>query len=160
MRPFCNVQGGARSLQSWGHLDKILLPGPGGGGNGQAYGITGRGPMPLSAHDLQTYARPQSSLPLNLMSPLNGVNLGAKNGIAVGRPGQHEQQQQAVGTHMSPSISADMLHANRSRCGPVYVCVHMCVCVCVCAHVCAVCVRARVCARVFEPLHTACRLEC
>jgi len=148
MRPFCNVQGGARNLQSWGHLDKILLPGPGGGGNGQAYGMTGRGPMPLSAHDLQTYARPQGSLPLHLMPPLNGVNMGAKNGIAVGRPGQHEQQQQAVGTHMSlPSTSADMLHTNRSRCGPLCVCANACECACV-----------RACA--FEPLHTACSLEC
>jgi hypothetical protein len=104
--------------------------------------------MPLSAHDLQTYARPQGSLPLNLMPPLNGVNMGAKNGIAVGRPGQHEQQQQAVGTHMSlPSTSADMLHTNRSRCGPLCVCANACECACV-----------RACA--FEPLHTACSLEC
>eukprot|EP00802_Teleaulax_amphioxeia_P003074 Tamp_03077.p1 GENE.Tamp_03077~~Tamp_03077.p1 ORF type:complete len:830 (+),score=206.90 Tamp_03077:924-3413(+) len=105
----------SRGMQPWGQLDKILLAaGPGGGGNGQAYGMPGRASMPLSAHELQSYSRPQGSLPLNLMPPLNGV-MGAKNGVGVGKQGQHEQLQQSGGAHMSlPSSSGDMQHDNRA----------------------------------------------
>ena len=119
----CCVQAASRGMQPWGQLDKILLAaGPGGGGNGQAYGMPGRASMPLSAHELQSYSRPQGSLPLNLMPPLNGV-MGAKNGVGVGKQGQHEQLQQSGGAHMSlPSSSGDMQHDNRSPSSTPVVC--------------------------------------
>lgn len=116
-------------MQPWGQLDKILLPArPGGGGNGQAYGMVGRGSMPLSAHDLQSYARPQTSLPLNLMPPLNGV-MGANSATAFAQQAQHaqhaqhQQLQQPGGAHMSlPCTSGDMQHDNRSLSSTLVVC--------------------------------------